>query len=75
MSQFKKFDCKLKWRRYDDDSAFDYDVYFNSTLLMYQVRQEYDLRFLCSINSSKFSLFIRVFYLKFESYCKYFIYT
>ena len=69
MSQFKKFDCKLKWRRYDDDSALDYDVYFNSTLLMYQVRQEYDLRFLCSINSSKLSLFIRVFYLKFDNNC------
>jgi hypothetical protein len=36
---------------------------------MYQVRQEYDLRFLCSINLSKFSLFIRVFYLKFDNNC------
>ena len=69
MSQFNNFNCNLKWRRYDDDSALDYDVYFNSTLLMYQVRQEYDLRFLCSINSSKLSLFIRVFYLKFDNNC------
>ena len=73
MSQFNNFYCNLKWRRYDDDSALDYDVYFNSTLLMYQVRQEYDLRFLCSINSSKLSLFIRVFYLKFDNNC--FIYN
>ena len=51
MSQFKQFDCKLKWRMYDDDSAYDYDVYFNSTLSAYQVRQEYALRFFCSINS------------------------
>jgi hypothetical protein len=53
MSQFKQFDCKLKWRMYEDQSAIDYDARFNSILSLYEVRQEYDLRFFCSINSCK----------------------
>ena len=39
---------------YNNDLALDYDVPFVSNSLTYQVRQEYDLRFFCSINSSKF---------------------
>jgi hypothetical protein len=54
MSKFKQFDCKLKWRMCEDQSAIDYDVNFNSILSLYEVRQEYDLRFFCSINSCKF---------------------
>ncbi len=46
MRPFDQFDCILKWRMYDDDSALDYDVYFNSTLSMYQVREEFDLKFI-----------------------------
>jgi hypothetical protein len=53
MSPFKQFDCKLKWRMYNDQSAIDYDVKFNSILSLYKVRQEYDLRFFCSSNSCK----------------------
>ncbi len=34
MRPFDQFDCILKWRMYDDDSALDYDVYFNSTVLL-----------------------------------------
>ena len=54
MSQYQQFDCKLKWRMYNNDLAFDYDVPLISSSFFYQVRQEYDLRFFCSINSSKF---------------------
>ena len=53
MSNFNQFDCKLKWRKYDNDDASEYDVLYNSNLLIYQVRQEYDLRFFCWINSCK----------------------
>jgi len=45
MSQFKQFDCRLKWRFFENDLSFDYDVQFDSNSKIYQVRQEYDLRF------------------------------
>jgi hypothetical protein len=53
MSQFKQFYCKLKWRRFENDLAFDYDVQFDSYSKMYQVRQEYDLRLFCLLNVCK----------------------
>ena len=53
MSQFKQFDCKLKWRLFDNDLAIDYDVQFDSNSKTCQVRQEYDLRFFCSLNDCK----------------------
>ena len=54
MSQYQQFDCKLKWRMYNNDLAFDYDVPLISSSFFYQVRQEYDLRFFCFIDSGKF---------------------
>ena len=56
MSQYQQFVCKLKWRMYNNDRAFDYDVPLDSNSLVYQVRQDYDLRFVCSISSSKFQI-------------------
>jgi hypothetical protein len=53
MKEFQKLDCKLKWRQFDDDLAYDLDVYFNSSLSMYVARQEYDLRFFCLMNACK----------------------
>jgi hypothetical protein len=53
MSQYQQFVCKLKWRMYNNDRAFYYDVPLVSNSLVYQVRPDYDLRFFCSISSSK----------------------
>jgi hypothetical protein len=58
MKAFQKLDCKLKWRQFDDDLADDSDVYFNSSLSMYVVRQEYDLRFFCLMNICKLKLLL-----------------
>jgi hypothetical protein len=54
MSQFEQFDCRLKWRLFNNDLAFDHDVQFDSNSKMYQVRQEYDLRIFCLLNACKY---------------------
>ena len=48
MSPFTEFTCSPKYRLYDNDAAIDYDVTFDTTLNIYKVRQEYDLRFFCT---------------------------
>ncbi len=49
MGQFKKLDCKLKWRMYDNDDALDVEYYSVSSF--YKVKQDFDLRFFCWSNS------------------------
>ncbi len=52
MGQFKKFDCKLKWRMYDNDDVLDVEYYPVSSF--YKVKQDFDLRFFCWSNSCKY---------------------
>jgi hypothetical protein len=55
MSPFPQFLCSIKYRLWENDNAFDYDVIQqNSTnnQSIYKAKKEYDLRFFCTWNSS-----------------------
>ena len=61
MTSYSDFDCKLKYRLYNNDDAFDYDQFYDTNFQLYKVRQEFDLRFFCTWSNIGKLIFLVIF--------------